>query len=505
MKAREYQKNIFEKIKTENSLVVLPTGMGKTFIAFMLLDYILKKFPKSKILFLAPTRPLVEQHYNSYLKHFGELYADAVFITGKINKEKREKIFLENTIIFSTPQCIRNDLKNKKISLEDVSLIIFDEAHRAVKNYSYVYVSKKYKEQGEHKRILGLTASPGHKKESIKKICENLHIKEIELRTRESEDIKPYIKELKIREERVDLPKIFQAIREKIKIIYKKKIEELKKRKILWGIPTKTNLLALQSKLFNLIKSGNKNFNYLRGVSLCAQAIKLQYALELLETQGTKQLYEYLSKLKKESEEKKSKASQQIVKTKEFQKIFEVTKRLKEEEFFHPKLEKLIRIIKEEFNLKNKILIFSQYRDTVSLIAEKINEIEGVKAKVFVGQLKKKNMGLNQKEQQEIIKEFGSGGINVMVSTSIGEEGLDIPEVSHVIFYEPVPSGIRLIQRRGRTARLKPGNLIVLLTRKTRDEAYYYVAKRKEEKMKEVINSLGGNKNSKKQFRITDY
>ena len=114
----------------------------------------------------------------------------------------------------------------------------------------------------------------------------------------------------------------------------------------------------------------------------------------------------------------------------------------------------MIRIIKEEFNPKNKILIFSQYRDTVSLIVEKINEIGGVKARVFVGQLKKKNMGLNQKEQQEIIKEFGRGEINVMVSTSIGEEGLDIPEVSHVIFYEPVPSGIRLIQRRGRTGGL---------------------------------------------------
>ena len=89
-----------------------------------------------------------------------------------------------------------------------------------------------------------------------------------------------------------------------------------------------------------------------------------------------------------------------------------------------------------------------------------------------------------------MINEFSSGEINILCATSIGEEGLDIPEVNTVIFYEPIPSAIRAIQRAGRTARLIKGKLIILITRKTRDESYFYVSKAKERKMHESIHSI---------------
>ena len=125
---------------------------------------------------------------------------------------------------------------------------------------------------------------------------------------------------------------------------------------------------------------------------------------------------------------------------------------------------------------------------------KKINEISGINSRVFIGQFKKINAegveGLSQKEQKKIIQEFSSRKVNVLCATSIGEEGLDIPEVNAVIFYEPVPSAIRSIQRAGRTARLMEGKLIMLITRKTRDEAYFYVSKAKEKKMHSAINSI---------------
>jgi Fanconi anemia group M protein len=123
-------------------------------------------------------------------------------------------------------------------------------------------------------------------------------------------------------------------------------------------------------------------------------------------------------------------------------------------------------------------------------ICKTLNEIPEVNAKVFVGQLKKGETGLSQKEQQQVIQDFSLGKINIIVSTSIGEEGLDIPEVSAVIFYEPIPSAIRQIQRRGRTARLKPGKLIILMIKNTRDEAYYWAAFHKEKKMYQALNGL---------------
>ena len=77
-----------------------------------------------------------------------------------------------------------------------------------------------------------------------------------------------------------------------------------------------------------------------------------------------------------------------------------------------------------------------------------------------------------------------------MCSTAIGEEGLDIPEVNIVIFYEPIPSAIRAIQRAGRTARLMKGKLIILITKKTRDEAFFYVARSREKKMHSAIETI---------------
>jgi Fanconi anemia group M protein len=128
-------------------------------------------------------------------------------------------------------------------------------------------------------------------------------------------------------------------------------------------------------------------------------------------------------------------------------------------------------------------------------INKTLNEIPGINARIFVGQAKKTSQkgeetGLSQREQREIIQEFSLGKINVLAASSIGEEGLDICEVSDVIFYEPIPSEIRTIQRRGRTARLMPGKLTILITKATRDETYYWAAFQKEKKMHRAIESL---------------
>jgi Fanconi anemia group M protein len=144
----------------------------------------------------------------------------------------------------------------------------------------------------------------------------------------------------------------------------------------------------------------------------------------------------------------------------------------------------------KEKNNKLKAIVFTQFRDTAILISKKINGILGIKAKVFVGQAKKENSGLSQKEQRKIIQDFSSGKINVLSATSIGEEGLDIPEVNVVLFYEPVPSAIRAIQRAGRTGRLMEGKIIMLIAKKTRDEAHFYVSRAKERKMHSAISSI---------------
>ena len=489
---RDYQKKIFETCLNKNCLVVLPTGLGKTLIAVMITIERMKKFPGEKVVFLAPTKPLAEQHLNYFKKYLPELFADMQLFTGIINAEKRKKIWKTSDIIFSTPQCIANDLKNNLYNLNEVCLLLEDEAHKCLKNYDYNYIAQQYKKQAEHQRIIGLTASPGSEKSKIKEICKNLSIEEVELRTRDSEDVKKYLQELEFEKINLDFPLEFEKIREPLKKIFDDYVIELKSRKLLFGFASKTELINLQKKISFSISRGKKSYNYLLGMSACAQAIKLQHALELLETQTLKSFNEYLKNLIEQAKRNQSKGVIKLVSKPEFNFVFKKTKDMLEKNIEHPKIEKLIEIIKKEKNkdTKAKLIIFTQFRDTASLISEKINGIGKIKSEIFVGQTLKKGIGLKQKEQKKIINEFSLGNIDVIVSTSIGEEGLDIPEVNTVIFYEPVASAIRTIQRGGRTARLMQGKIIILITKKTRDETYFYVSKAKEKRMHSAIDSI---------------
>jgi len=493
---REYQQKIFETCKDKNCLVVIPTGLGKTLIALMLTIERMTQFPSEKVVFLAPTKPLIEQHFKYFQKHLPELFAQMELFTGKVPAGQRKKLWQSADIIFSTPQCVGNDLKNNLYNLKEVSLLIEDESHRCLKNYSYTYIVQEYHKQAQNIRVLGLTASPGSDKEKIQQICKNLGVTSIEARTRESEDVKHYLQELKFNTIQIEFPDKFKEIRDLLLIIYNKKTEELKNRKLLFFHATKVSLLELQGRIMHSISTGNKNFNLLVGASVCAQAIKIQHAIELLETQTLYSFNSYIQELFKQAEQGKSKAVQHLVKTPEFNQAYTKTIELIAKKIEHPKLLELKSLTEYKFskNPKAKIIIFAQYRNTTVQICKELNSIPGVRAKVFVGQAKRGEgetaTGLNQKEQQEIVRQFSLGEINILVATSIGEEGLDIPEVNAVIFYEPIPSAIRKIQRAGRTARSIPGELDILVTKATRDEAYYWAAFHKEKKMHSALNSI---------------
>ncbi|MEK6906737.1 MAG: DEAD/DEAH box helicase [Nanoarchaeota archaeon] len=489
---REYQQRIFETCIEKNCLVILPTGLGKTLIGLMLTIERMNRFPGKKVVFLAPTKPLAEQHLIYFKKNLPELFGDMQLFTGKINSEKRKKIWQTADIVFSTPQCVANDLKKELYNLKEVCLLIEDEAHRCTKNYDYNYVAKEYMKQAENPRILGLTASPGSEASKIKEICKNLSIEEVELRTRENDDVKKYLQELEFEKILVDFPEDFNEIKKALLILFNNYIDELKSRRVLFGPYSKIDLINLQKKISLSLSHSGTNYNYMLGASACAQAIKIQHALELLETQTLKSFNKYMKGLVEQASKKQSKGVVRLVSKPEFTFAYSMSNELLTKGIEHPKVEKLIEVIKKEVLEYNspRIIVFTQFRETASIISERISEISNTKSKVFVGQAKKDGSGINQKEQKKIIEDFSSGKINVLCATCIAEEGLDIPEVNAVIFYEPVPSAIRAIQRTGRTARLKKGKLIILITKKTRDEAFYYASRSREKKMHKIIGSI---------------
>lgn len=493
---REYQKKIFQTCREKNTLVVLPTGLGKTLIALMLAIQRMKEFPGQKVVFLAPTRPLAEQHLNTFKKHLPELFGDMQLFTGLVNSENRKKIWRTADIIFSTPQCIANDLRKNMYDLSNVCLLVEDEAHRCVKNYDYNSIAKQYQLQSKNPRIVGMTASPGSEISKIKEICKNLSIEEVELRTRESDDVRPYLQKLEFEKMIVDFPSEFEEMKQVLTKLIDQYVEELRLRNVLFGPSHKSALLQLQKRISGVLSRGGKNYNYMLGASACAQAVKLHHALELLETQTLESFNKYLKNLLDQAGKKQSRGVVKLVSKPEFNFIYSQSNELLAKNKEHPKLNGAFEIIKKEIsaNSESKTIIFTQFRDTASIIAKKLKEIEGINAKVFVGQASTgETKGLKQKEQKAMIREFAEGKINVLCATCIAEEGLDIPEVNSVIFYEPIPSAIRTIQRSGRTARLSKGKLIMLITKKTRDESFFYISRAREKKMKKVIEEIKNN------------
>ena len=485
---RDYQTNIAAAALRESTLVVLPTGMGKTIIALIVMaDTLLKK--RGKVLFMAPTKPLVEQH-SSFLKERLLKFEPTMF-TGEVPPHDRKDLWDRSRLIVSTPQVIENDLQEGRLDLDDVDLIVFDEAHRATGDYAYVSIGKKYSESG--KLALGMTASPGSNVDKIAEVCENLGITDVEIRSELDEDVIKYTQDVQTEYVSVNVQEGMSRVTFLLKQIIDEQVTKLRG----WGFldpkkPTTTrDLLEAGNVIRARLNSGRKNFQLFRAASTQALAMKINHAIELAETQGKGALENYFEKIVNEGAEKGgSKASRDLVKDARFQQARTLLYGMERD---HPKLEKIIPVLKGQFLSKpdSRVIVFTHYRDMCDTMTQTLEKVEGFRPVRFVGQASKgKDIGLNQREQKEIIEKFQSGEHNILVSTSIAEEGLDIPSTDLVVFYEPVPSEIRTIQRRGRTGRRRAGKVIIFVTKNTRDEAYLFSSRKKEMQMRRELDSL---------------
>jgi len=490
-KPRLYQEKILDTASKYNTLIVLPTGMGKTNIFLMVAANRLRTHPNSKIFLVGPTKPLIDQYKKVFEENFEIEKDEMAIFTGMIKPEKRKELWKKSKIIFSTPQGLQNDIMTGKINLNQVSLLGIDEAHRATGNYSYVWLANNYMQTAEYPRITGMTASPGTDKQKITEICKNLSIEKIEVRKKDDPDVAPYIQEVENQIIKVELTPEMKELRTILEQQYRKKILTLKNLETIKNIEhmNKKDILLTQSKIFQKIREGDKNLKYFKAISHLTEIIKIHHAIELLETQGIQPLKKYLEKTKEEAQKTKTKAVQNLVKDPEFTQAIEKTQQLEKEGKDHPKLKELAKIL-QQATPDEKTIVFTQFRDTATKIKQELSQTKEIKARIFVGQAKKAETGMSQKEQKQMLQEFSNNEFNVLIATSIAEEGLDIPKVDTVIMYEPVPSAIRQIQRRGRTGRKEKGKIITLVTKNTRDEIYVWVSKRKEQKMHSILTTI---------------
>lgn len=501
---RLYQQRLFAKcIEGGNTLVVLPTGLGKTLIAAMLAVYRLNRHPGSKVAFLAPTKPLVLQHQATLAGYLSIPAASMPCVTGEVPPAKRREAWEGATICFMTPQTLENDVAKEAYTMERVSLLVIDEAHRAVGDYAYTSIARMYVQQARERTILAMTASPGASREKIEEIKGNLFIDRVEVRDENDDDVKPYVHDTKINWLRIDLPKEFLEI-EKILSDEFAKVEQFIVDK---GLITKErgkqvtrmDLLDIIKKTQDRIKRTPRFedkqdlFSIIKLVSI---GLKLSYAIELIETQGLRSLGKYLQGTREEAAKPDSSASNRIFADLVFRKgIDKKVDDLLARGMTHPKVEQLREIVSSFLatHAQSRVIVFSNYRATVATIVDDFKEHGIDRVERFVGQQASKNeRGMSQKVQAETIARFNSGDLHVLVATSVAEEGLDIGQVDLVVFYDVVPSAIRTIQRKGRTGRKRTGKVVVMMAKGTRDEAYFHAEKYKERQMRETLGEMKG-------------
>jgi Fanconi anemia group M protein len=209
-------------------------------------------------------------------------------------------------------------------------------------------------------------------------------------------------------------------------------------------------------------------------------AIRISHALNSLDTQGVTSFLKFCERLGA----KRGIGIKELLEDTNFKTAYELAKSAETSSIEHPKVEKLKEIIA---GIEGKILVFTSFRDSVEVLYNELKDA-GFNVGYLIG--KAGERGLKQREQVEMVDKFREGEYNILVATQVGEEGLDISECNMVVFYDNVPSAIRFVQRKGRTGRRAPGRVVVLVTRDTIDEAYYWIGRRKMKESKRIAGRM---------------
>ncbi|XP_032883240.1 Fanconi anemia group M protein isoform X2 [Amblyraja radiata] len=508
---RTYQFDMVHAALFHNTLVCLPTGLGKTFIAAVSMYNFYRWYPAGKIVFMAPTKPLVAQQIEACYKVMGIPQSHMAEMTGHTQALNRQTIWNTRRVFFLTPQVMMNDLSRGACPATDVKCLVVDEAHKALGNYAYCQVVKELCNYTHQFRVLALTATPGGDIKAVQQVISNLMISRLEVRSEDSIDIQPYSHQRHV--EKFVLPLGPELIA--VQSLYLQVLEAFTRRLLNTGAILHKDIanltkyqIVLSREQFRKNPPGNIG-GVQRGMAEgdYALCISLYHGYELLLQMGMRSLYAYLEGIM-DGSKGMTRVCNELCRNAVFMEMYEKLKATfssgrtlltsqkgpeneKQLIYSHPKLQKLEEVVLNHFHSRaacggpntsggkvdgssTRVMIFSSYRHSVQEIAEMLSKHQPlVKAMTFVGHASGKNTkGFTQKEQLEVMRCFREGGYNVLVSTCVGEEGLDIGEVDLIICFDVQKSPIRMVQRMGRTGRKREGRIVVLLAEGREERTY---------------------------------
>nr|XP_011739981.1 Fanconi anemia group M protein isoform X4 [Macaca nemestrina] len=473
---RDYQLHISRAALFCNTLVCLPTGLGKTFIAAVVMYNFYRWFPSGKVVFMAPTKPLVTQQIEACYQVMGIPQSHMAEMTGSTQAFTRKEIWCSKRVLFLTPQVMVNDLSRGACPAAEIKCLVIDEAHKALGNYAYCQVVRELVKYTNHFRILALSATPGSDIKAVQQVITNLLIGQIELRSEDSPDILAYSYERKIEKLIVPLGEELAAIQKTYIQILESFAHSLIQRNVLMrrDIPNLTKYQIILAR-DQFRKNPSPNIvGIQQGVieGEFAICISLYHGYELLQQMGMRSLYFFLCGIM-DGTKGMTRSKNELGRNEDFMKLYNhlecmfahtrstsadsvsaIQQGDKNKKFVysHPKLKKLEEVVIEHFkswNAENtsekkrdetRVMIFSSFRDSVQEIAEMLSQHQPIiRVMTFVGHASgKSTKGFTQKEQLEIYNQSQSNKRNICKAISSNRQVLHFYQRSPRM----VPDGI---------------------------------------------------------------
>lgn len=472
---RTYQLNIVKKALFDNVLVALPTGLGKTFIAAVVILNMFRWFPQGKIIFVAPTRPLVAQQQQACHSICGLPWDTAIELTGSKKRTLRDDEWHAKRIFYMTPQTFENDLLSSTCDPSDVICVVVDEAHRATGNYAYCKVMRHLMYYNPHFRVLALTATPGNRPERVQEVVTNLHISRIEIRTEDALDIQPYLHRKREDVVHVPLSETHAHLRSTWATLMRPHYEALEKHGLL-HVNDPADVRAFTVRSIAAQPHGrailqSKPFLYGAIQKLANMAQNMQYLTELSVRLFCDRAIDMFTSTPSKNRHERMQGNASAKNSTSINELLTYIQQVRDDSglIVHPKMKRLVEILQShfarEFTRTSRAIVFCTFREVVHEIVELLNQID-LRATPFIGQASdsKGHRGLSQKQQEQVVRAFKDGHVQVLVATSIGEEGLDIGEVDLIVCYDAVRDSVRGLQRIGRTGRMRDGRVVVMTT-----------------------------------------
>eukprot|EP00892_Ulva_mutabilis_P006080 jgi/Ulvmu1/3844/UM018_0060.1 len=494
---RDYQLEMAKAGLFHNTLVALPTGLGKTLIAAVIMHNYIRWFPQGKLVFVAPTKPLVEQQRIACLPTLCIDEGRVELMTSKSGKAAaRKDLWNDKTVFFCTPQILQNDLKHGLCPAERIVCLVVDECHRAIGDYAAACAVKDIcARHASSLRIIGLSATPGSSEDKIQEVLGNVRASRVVFFGEEDECVKKYRHGKTARVIVVRATGAVKRCEDSLKEVQGELLSRLVSAGFLSSVNTELTYFSIGDAFRAASNKGTRPNQAHHALN--NQACFMARLLTELRTTGASAGYHHwessIDPDADKSQNIRALDSMFPCMPQERQRLKSLAARGEDD----PKLHELQAVLLEHFaRMKRegnttRAMVFTSLKDGAEHICTALNAMEGgvVMARKFVGQGGGKGKGkgkMSQKEQKAVLDSFRELACNTLVATCIGEEGLDIPEVDLVVCLDVSSSPTRSVQRSGRMGRHRDGCVVHILAAGA-EERKYKEAEAKQKQLQELL------------------